>query len=144
MTYSSLNLEPLSCSMSSSNCCSLTYIQISQEAGKVIWDSYNFNNFPHFAEIHTVTGFGIVNKVEVDFLFFLNSLAFLMIHRMLEIWSLVPLSFLNLACTFGSSQFTYCWSIAWRILSTTLLACEMSENIPINPNNDAMRQKIVT
>ena len=36
----------------------------------MIWDSYNFNNFPHFAEIHTVTGFGIFNKVEVDFFFF--------------------------------------------------------------------------
>ena len=46
--------------------------------------------------------------------------------RMLAIWSLVPLPFLNPACTSGSSQFTSCWSLAWRILSITLLACEMS------------------
>ena len=44
----------------------------------------------------------------------------------LEIWSLVPLPFLKPAWTSGSSQFTYCWSLAWRILSITLLACEMS------------------
>ena len=45
---------------------------------------------------------------------------------MLAIWSLVHLPFLNPACTSGSSWFTYCWSLAWRILSVTLLACEMS------------------
>ena len=45
---------------------------------------------------------------------------------MLAIWSLVPLPFLKPAWTSGSLQFTYCWSLAWRILSTTLLACEMS------------------
>ena len=44
---------------------------------------------------------------------------------MLAIWSLVPLPFLNLTWTSGSLQFTYCWSLAWRILSITLLACEM-------------------
>ena len=55
-------------------------------------------------------------------MFFWNSLAFSMIHQMLTIWSLVPLPFLNPACTSESSQFTYCWSLAWRILSMTLLA----------------------
>ena len=45
---------------------------------------------------------------------------------MLAIWSLVPLPFLNPAWTSGSSHFTYCWSLAWRILSITLLPCEMS------------------
>ena len=45
---------------------------------------------------------------------------------MLPIWSLVPLPLLNPAWTYGSSWFTYCWSLAWRILSITLLACEMS------------------
>ena len=45
---------------------------------------------------------------------------------MLTIWSLVPLPFLNPAWTSGSSPFTYSWSLAWRILSVTLLACEMS------------------
>ena len=49
-------------------------------------------------------------------MFFYNSFAFSMIQWMLAIWSLVPLPFLNLAYTSGSSQFTYCWSLAWRIL----------------------------
>ena len=56
-------------------------------------------------------------------MFFWNSLAFSMIQRMLAIWSLVPLPFLKPAWTSGSSRFRYCWSLAWRILSITLLAC---------------------
>ena len=43
--YSFSYLEPVCCSMSSSNCCFLTCIQISQEAGKVVWYSHLFNNF---------------------------------------------------------------------------------------------------
>src|SRR5574337_142449 len=52
--------------MSSSNCCFLTCIQISQEAGQVVWYSHLFQNFPQFIVIHTVKGLGIVNKAEVD------------------------------------------------------------------------------
>ena len=52
--------------MSSSNCCFLTCIHISQEAGQVVWYSHLFKNFPQFVVIHTVKGFGIVNKEEVD------------------------------------------------------------------------------
>ena len=59
-------LEPVCCFMCSSNCCFLTCIQISQEAGKVVWYSPFFKNFPQFVVIHTVKGFGIVNKAEVD------------------------------------------------------------------------------
>ena len=55
-------------------------------------------------------------------MFFWNSLAFSIIQWMSAIWSLVPLPILNPAWTSGSSQFTYCWSLAWRILSVTLLA----------------------
>ena len=49
-----------------------------------------------------------------------------MIQWMLTIWSLVSQPFLNPAWTSGSSWFMYHWSLAWRILSNTLLACEMS------------------
>ena len=196
--------------MSSSNCCFLTCVQISQEAGQVVWFSHLFQNFPQFIVIHTAKGFGIVNKAasaaakslqscltlcdpidgsppgsaipgilqartlewvaisfsnewkwklkvkllsrvrpsatpwtavfqappsmgfsrqeywsgvpspcpnkaEIDV--FWNYLAFSMIQQMLAIWSLVPLPFLKLAWTSGSSRFTYCWSLAWRILS---------------------------
>ena len=52
--------------MSSSNCCFLTCIQISQEVSQVVWYSCLFQNFPQFIVIHTVKGFGIVNKAEVD------------------------------------------------------------------------------
>ena len=66
MTYSFPNLEKVCCFMSCSNCCFLTCIQISQETGKVIWYSHLFKNFPQCVVIHTVKGFGIVNKAEVD------------------------------------------------------------------------------
>ena len=46
-----------------------------------------------------------------------------MTYQILAIWTLIPLPFLNLACTAGISQFTFYWSLAWRILSITLLAC---------------------
>ena len=64
--YSFPNFEPVCFSMSSSNCCFLSYIQVSQEASKVVWYSHLFKNFPQFVVIHTVKGFGTVNKVEVD------------------------------------------------------------------------------
>ena len=50
--------------MSGSNCCFLTCTQISQEAQKVVWYSHLFKDFPQFVVIHTVKGFGIVNKLE--------------------------------------------------------------------------------
>ena len=50
--------------MSSSDCCFLTCIQISQEAGQVV--CYLFKNFPQFVMIRPVKGFGIVSKAEVD------------------------------------------------------------------------------
>ena len=52
--------------MSSSNCGFLTCIQISQEAGQVVWYSHLFQNFPQIIVIHIVKGFGIVNKAEID------------------------------------------------------------------------------
>ena len=64
--YSFPYLEPICCSMSISNCCFLTCIQISQEAGQVVWYSNLSMNFPEFIVVHTVKGFGIVNKAETD------------------------------------------------------------------------------
>ena len=52
--------------MSSSNCCFLTCIQVSQKTGQMVWYSHLFKNFPHFIVIHTVEGFGVVNKAEID------------------------------------------------------------------------------
>ena len=67
MKYSFPDLEPVCRSMSSSNCCFLTCIQISQEADQVVWYSHLLKNFPQFVVIHTVKVCGIVNKAEIDF-----------------------------------------------------------------------------
>ena len=64
--------------MSGSNCCFLTCTQISQKAGQVVWYSHLFQNSPQFVVIHTVKGFGIVDKLKVDVfleLFFSNDWA---------------------------------------------------------------------
>ena len=60
------DLEPVCFSMSSFNCCFLTCIQISQEADQVVWYFHLLKNFPQFVVIHTVKGFGIVNKAGID------------------------------------------------------------------------------
>ena len=108
------NLEPVHCSMSGSNCCFLTCIQISQEAGKVVWYSHLFKNFSQFVVIHTAKCFHIVNKAEVDV--FLEFLCFF--YDPTDVGNLIS----------GSSAFSKSslniW--AWRILSFTLLVCEMS------------------
>ena len=95
-----------------------------------------FQNFPQFVVIYTIKGFDVINKAEVDVFLefscffydptnvgnlisassaFSKSSSFLNTHHY---W----LPFLNPAWTSGSSRFTYCWSLAWRILSITLLA----------------------
>ena len=60
------DLEPVRCSMSGSNCCFLIFIQISLEAGKVVWYSHLLKNFPQFAVFETVKGFSIDNEAEVN------------------------------------------------------------------------------
>ena len=68
LDYPFPNLEPVCCSMSSSNCYFLTCIQVSQKAGQVVWYSHLLKSFPQFVVIHTVKGFGIVNNAEDVFL----------------------------------------------------------------------------
>ena len=74
--YSFPYLEPIYCSMSGSNCYFLTCIQISQEAGQVVWYSHLFQNIPQFIVIHRVKGFGLVNKEEICFSGILEFLEF--------------------------------------------------------------------
>ena len=64
--YSFSYLEPVCCSMSNCNCCFLTCVQVSQEVGQVVWYSHLFQTFPQFIVVHTVKGFGIGNKAEID------------------------------------------------------------------------------
>ena len=59
------HLEPVCCYTSSSNCCFFTCIQISQEAGQVVWYSHLLKNFQQFVVIYTVKGSGIITKPEV-------------------------------------------------------------------------------
>ena len=90
----------------------------------MVWYSHLFKNFPQFIVIHTVKGFGIVNKAEIDV--FLELSCFF--DDPADVGNLISGSsgFLKLAWTSGSPRFMYCWSLAWRILSITLLVCEMS------------------
>ena len=74
--FSFPDLEPVCFPLSSSNRCFLTCIQISQEADQVVWHSHLFQNFPQFIVFHTVKGFCIVNKAEVDFFLELSSVQF--------------------------------------------------------------------
>ena len=107
--YSFSYLEPVCCSMSSPNYCFLTCIQISQEAGQVVWYSHFLKNFPQFIVIHTVKGFGIVNKAEIDA--FLELSCFF--HDPADVGNLI----------FGSSAFSKTslniwtlvhWSLKWK------------------------------
>ena len=84
--------------MSSSNCCFLTCIQVSKEAGQVVWYSHLFQNFPQFIVIHTDNGFGVVNKAEIDV--FLELLLF---HTHISVYD-DPADIGNLIS--GSSAFT--------------------------------------
>ena len=113
--------------MSSSNYCFLTCIQISQEAGKVVWYSHLFKNFPVCCDPHK--GFSIINEAEVDV--FLDFSCFF--YDATDVGNLIS----------GSSAFSksslYIWKflvhllliLAWRILSITLLACEMSAIVEV-------------
>ena len=80
-----------------------------------------FKNFPQFVVIHTVKGFGVVNKAEVDI--FLELSCFF--DDATDVGNLISGSsaFSKSCLKSGSSWFMYCWSLAWRVLSITLLAC---------------------
>ena len=107
LIYSFPSLEPVSCSMSGSNCCFLTCKQISQEAGKVTWYSHLFQNFPQFVVIHIVRDFGIVSKSEVD------------VFLELSCFFYDPLSVGNLIS--GSSAFSKTRLNIWKFLVHKLL-----------------------
>ena len=96
------DLEPVCCSMSCSNCCFLTCIQVSQEAGQVVWYSHLLQNISQFIVIYTVKGFGIVNKAEID--------VFLKLFRFFD----DPVDIGNLI--FGSSAFSKTGLNIWKFI----------------------------
>ena len=103
--------------------CFLTCIKVSQEAGKVVWYYHLLKIFPQCVVIHTVKGFDVINKAEVD-VFLVFSCFF---DDPMDVGNLISCAsaFSESSWTSGSSQFTYCGSLSWRILSITLLVCEM-------------------
>ena len=110
--------------MSGSNCCFFTHMQVSQETGTAIWYSHLLMNFPQFVVIHTVKDFSVVNEAEVEV--FLEFSCFF--YDLMDVGNLISGSsvFPKSAWTSDNSQSMYCWNLSWRILSITLLACEMS------------------
>ena len=113
------NVEPVCCSMSSSNCCFLICIQISQDAdGSVIPISLRIFQF---VVIHTVKGFGIVNKAEIDV--FLELSCFFDDPANVGNWSLVPLPFLKPAWT--SEVYSSRIAEAWLGELWALLCCRV-------------------
>ena len=103
-------LELVCCSMSSSNYCFLTCIRISQEAVQLFWYSHLLKNFLQFVVIHTIKGFGIVYKAEVDV--FLELFCFF--NDPANGGNLISGSsaFSKSIWTSGSSQFTDYWNLA--------------------------------
>ena len=93
--------------MSSSNYCFLTCIQVSQEAGQVVWYSHLSQNFPQFVAIHTVKGLGIVNKAEVDVFLELS----LFFNDPADVGNLIS----------GSSAFTKTSLNIWKLMIHILL-----------------------
>ena len=96
------------CSMSGSNCCFLTCIQISQETGKVLRRQVRWSGIPislrifQFVVIHIVKGFGIVNKTEVDVLLELSCF----FHDPADVGNLIS----------GSSAFSKFSSYIWKFM----------------------------
>src|SRR5574341_673535 len=126
--YSFPYLEPVHCSMSSSNCCFLTCIQISQKAGQVVWYSQLSKNFPQFIVIHTVKGFGIVNKAKIDV--FLELSCFF--HDPVDVGALISGSSAFSKTSLNIRKFTVHILLKPGLenFEHSLLACEMSAIVP--------------
>ena len=120
--YSLHSYEPIHWSMSPSNCCFLTCIQVSKEAGKVIWYSHLLKNFSQFIVIHTVKGFSVVNEAEVDVFLEFSCLFYdpTNVGSLISGFSVFSKSSLNIWKVLGSC--TVEAYLAWRILNITLLA----------------------
>ena len=145
--YSFSYWEPVCCSMTSSNSCFLSCIQVSQEEGQVVWYSHLFQNFPQFIVTYTVKGFGIVNKAEIDvflglFCFFYDlpdvgnlisgSSAFS--KTSLNIWKFMVHVLLKLGLENFKRHFTRVWdecnsAVVWAFFGSAFL-WDWNENWP--------------
>ena len=109
-------------SMSSSNGYFFTCMQISQEAGQVVWYSHLLKNFPQLVVIYTVRGFGVVNKAELDVFLELS----FFFSDPTDVGSLISGSFAFYQSSLDIWKFSVHRSLAWRILKITLLAGKMN------------------
>ena len=118
------DLEPVHCSMPSSNRSFLTSIQVSLDEDKVVWYSHFLKNFPQFVVIYRVKGFSVVNEAEVDV--FLEFSCFF--YDLMDVGNLISGSSVFPKTSLNIREFTVhvLLKLAWRILSITLLECEMS------------------
>ena len=114
-------LEPACCSMSSSIVTSWpTYRFLKKQ---IKWSGIPISlRIFQFVVIHTVKCFSIVDEAEVDV--FLEFPCFLCDPT--HVGSLISGSFALSKFSLYIYKFMYCWSLAWRILSIILLACEMN------------------
>ena len=126
-------LELVCCSMSSSNSCFLICIQISQVQGMVVWYSRLLKYFPQFVVIHTVKDFSIIMDIYLliksKYIFFLELSCFCNdptdVGSLISGFSAFSKSTLNIQKFIGHVLL----KLGWRILSITLLSCEMSATV---------------
>ena len=121
--YSFANFETVHCSMSGSNLSLFDLYSCFSGGKQFVWYSHLYRNFSQIVEIRTVKVFSVVNKAEVDV--FLKFSCFLCDPVDVSIL-IIGSSAFSKSILSDSSWFTYCWSLAWRIFSIILLACEMS------------------
>ena len=90
----------------------------------MVWYSHLLKNFPQSVVIHTVKGFSEVNKAEVDV--FLELSCFF--NDPVDVGNLISGSstFFKSSLNIWKFSVHILLKLAWRILSITLLACEMS------------------
>ena len=120
--YSFPSLETVFCSMSRSNCCFLSCIEMSQEAGQVVWYSHLFKNFPVCCDPNSQR-LWCSHKTEVDV--FLNYFFF---DDSTDVGNLIPgsSSFYKSRWNIWKFKVHVLLSLAWRILSITLIAYELT------------------
>ena len=85
----------------------------------VVWHFHLLKNFPQFIVIHTVKAYSVPNEAEVDISFEFSCFS----YAPMDVGNLISgSSAFSKFCTSESSQFTYCWRLAWGILTTSNLS----------------------
>ena len=102
--------------MFGSNCCFLTCIQVSQEAGEGVWYPQLFKNFTQFVVIHTVKGFSVLNETEVDVFLEFFCLFYAFFYDPMDVGNLIS----------GSSAFSKASLNIWKFSVQVLLKSSLA------------------